>query len=148
MAIYPLNKFRYSVKFEGGVSFEGGFNEITGFDFNVDVAEYREGNDPEITVRKLPGLRKYSNVTFKWGVIEGSPKTLYEWLVKIGTEADNLRATVTISLNNYKGEEAAVWVIKNAWPVKYTAPDFNATASTDVAIESLELAHEGLTRTT
>lgn len=146
MAIYPLNKFRYQVEFKGGVSFSGGFNEVTGFDFNVDIAEYREGNDAEITVRKLPGLRKYSNVTFKWGVIEGSPLTLYEWLVKIGTEADNLRATITITLNNYKGEAASAWEIKNAWPVKYTAPDFNATASTDVAIESLEVAHEGLTR--
>jgi phage tail-like protein len=105
--------------------------------------EYREGTDT-ITPRKLPGLAKYGNITLKWGVTDSME--LYEWIQDCIVEGTIERKTVTIIAINEEGEDVATWQVLEAWPTKYTAPDFNATAS-EVAIELLELAHEGMLRT-
>jgi phage tail-like protein len=138
---YPYTKFKFRLEITGVD--QAGFSEISGFDANVDVIEYREGDSPVSTPVKLPGLTKYGNITLKWGV--SSSMELYEWLQGI-SEGDIERKTVTITVLGPKGDATASWQLINAWPAKYTAPDFNATAS-EVAIESLELAHEGMTRT-
>ncbi|MEI7025318.1 phage tail protein [Paenibacillus sp. y28] len=136
----PYRKFRFRVEVEGIE--QAGFSEVSGFDASLDVVEYREGNEV-ITPRKLPGLAKYGNITLKWGVTDSMD--MYEWLQECiqGTVS---RKTVTIIAINEEGEDVATWQVIEAWPAKYTAPDFNATAS-EVAIELLELAHEGMTRT-
>ena len=94
------------------------------------------------TPLKIPGLKKYGNITLKQGLVDSM--VLYEWMTA-GLEGDVERNTLTITLLDIAGSPAASWQIINAWPVKYTAPDFNATSS-EVAIESLEIAHEGMTR--
>ena len=127
MAGYPHGKFNYKVEIDGLEA--GGFSEVTGFDASIDVIEYREG-DMTQTPLKIPGLKKYGNITLKQGLVDSM--VLYEWMTA-GLEGD------------IAGSPAASWQIINAWPVKYTAPDFNATSS-EVAIESLEIAHEGMTR--
>jgi phage tail-like protein len=137
---YPFSRFKYKVDFGGA---EAGFSEITGFDASIEVVEYREGNMMPPTTVKLPGLRKYSNITFKWGVT--SSMDAYKWMSP-SFEKDVERKTVSVTLLNENGDEVATWQIVEAWPVKYTGPEFNATSS-EVAIEQLELAHEGLTRT-
>ena len=70
---------------------------------------------------------------------------MYDWMIA-GTTAEVQRKTISISILDEKGDKAASWQVINAWPCKYTAPDFNATSS-EIAIESIEIAHEGLTRT-
>ena len=137
---YPHGKFRFKLEIEGLEA--GGFSEVSGFDASIDVIEYREGDKVQ-TPMKLPGLKKYGNITLKWGVIDSN--VLYEWM-ETGFEKDVERKTITITLLDIDGEDAASWQVINAWPTKYTAPDFNATAS-EVAIETLEIAHEGMTRT-
>ncbi|MDR1669894.1 MAG: phage tail protein [Oscillospiraceae bacterium] len=137
---YPFTRFKYKVDFGGS---EAGFSEITGFDASIDIVEYREGNMTPPTPIKLPGLRKYSNIVFKWGLT--SSMDAYNWMSP-SFETDIERKTVSVTLLNENGEEVATWQIVQAWPVKYTGPEFNATSS-EVAIEQLELAHEGLTRT-
>lgn len=139
MAGYPHGKFRYKVEIAGIEA--GGFSEVTGFDASIDVIEYREGDKVQ-TPMKVPGLKKYGNITLKQGLVDS--KVLYEWMYT-GVEKDVDRKTVTITLLDIAGEPAASWQVINAWPTKYTAPDFNATSS-EIAIESLELAHEGMTR--
>ena len=139
MAGYPHGKFNYKVEIDGLEA--GGFSEVTGFDASIDVIEYREG-DMTQTPLKIPGLKKYGNITLKQGLVDSM--VLYEWM-KAGLEGDVERKTLTITLLDIAGSPAASWQIINAWPVKYTAPDFNATSS-EVAIESLEIAHEGMTR--
>lgn len=136
---HPYRNFRFRLEIDGLEA--GGFAEVSGFDTSVDVIEYREGDDVT-TPRKLPGLTKYGNITLKWGTSDSM--VLYEWLDGI-TEGTIERKTVTITAIDEAGDDAASWQMINAWPVKYTAPDFNATGS-DVAMESLEIAHEGLTR--
>ncbi|MBP3506820.1 MAG: phage tail protein [Lachnospiraceae bacterium] len=137
---YPHGKFRYKVEVDGMEL--GGFSEVSGFDASIDVIEYREG-DAVQTPMKIPGLKKYGNVTLKQGVADKD--AMYQWM-ETGFEKDVTRKTVTITLLNINGEAAASWQIINAWPTKYTAPDFNATSS-EIAVETLELAHEGMTRT-
>lgn len=139
--VYPIAKYRYTVNIDGiGVA---GFSEVTGYDASIEPTDYREGNMKAPTPIKVAGIRKYSNITLKWGVT-GS-MAMYNW-ISGSFEGPVERKTVAISLMNDSEEEVATWQIINAWPTKYTGPEFNATSS-DVAIESLELAHEGLTRT-
>ena len=139
MAGYPHGKFNYKVEIDGLEA--GGFSEVTGFDASIDVIEYREGDMTQTPI-KIPGLKKYGNITLKQGL--GDSMVRYEWMTA-GLEGDVERKTLTITLLDIAGSPAASWQIINAWPVKYTAPDFNATSS-EVAIESLEIAHEGMTR--
>lgn len=138
---YPYGKFRYKVEISGVTA--GGFNEVSGFDASIDVIEYREGDHPMLTPLKMPGLRKYGNITLKQGVVD--TKAMYDWMAK-GLNGDVERQTITITIVDIAGNDTASWQVINAWPTKYTAPDFNATSS-EVAIETMEIAHEGMTRT-
>ena len=136
----PYRNFRFRLEIDGLDA--GSFSEVSGFDATMDVVEYRAGDDPSITPTKLPGLIKYGNITLKWGAAE--TMVLYDWLIDI-TEGTIEKKTVTLTALDEEGSPAASWRCINAWPVKYTAPDFNGTSS-EVAIETIELAHEGLTR--
>lgn len=137
----PYRNFRFRLEIDGLDA--GSFSEVSGFDATMDVVEYRAGDDPAITPTKLPGLIKYGNITLKWGSSE--TMVLYDWLIDI-TEGTIEKKTLTLTALDEEGSPAASWRCINAWPVKYTAPDFNGTSS-EVAIETIELAHEGLTRT-
>ena len=137
----PYRNFRFRLEIDGLDA--GSFSEVSGFDATMDVVEYRAGDDPAITPTKLPGLIKYGNITLKWGSSE--TMVLYDWLIDI-TEGTIEKKTVTLTALDEEGSPAASWRCINAWPVKYTALDFNGTSS-EVAIETIELAHEGLTRT-
>lgn len=139
MAGYPHGKFRYKVEIDGLDA--GGFSEVTGFDASIDVMEYREG-DMVQTPMKIPGLKKYGNITLKQGLADSM--VLYDWIIA-GVNGAVERKTITITLLDEEEAPAASWQVINAWPTKYTAPDFNATSS-EVAIETLEIAHEGMTR--
>jgi phage tail-like protein len=139
----PFQGYRFRLQIEGIQ--RAGFRECTGLDSTQDPVEYREGNEKEPTVRKLAGLVKYSNVVLKWGVTD--EKELWEWRQEImkGNYATK-RKSVTITLMDDVGNDKAEWRVTNAWPSKWTGPSFNAT-SNDVAIQTLELAHEGVERT-
>ena len=136
---YPHGRFRYKVEVDGLGA--GVFSEVTGFNASVDVMEYREG-DMVQTPMKIPGLKKYGNITLKQGLADSM--VLYEWISQ-GVNGAVQRKTITITLLDEEESPAASWQVINAWPIKYTAPDFNATSS-EVAIETLEIAHEGMTR--
>ena len=136
---YPHGRFRYKVEIDGLDA--GGFSEVTGFDASIDVMEYREG-DMVQTPMKIPGLKKYGNITLRQGLVDST--VLYDWITE-GINAAVSRKTITITLLDEEEAPAASWQVINAWPTRYTAPDFNASSS-EVAIETLEVAHEGMTR--
>jgi phage tail-like protein len=138
--IDPYRNFRYRVEVEGLE--QAGFSEVSGFEATFDVVEYREGNEV-ITPRKLPGLIKYGNITLKWGTTDSME--LYDWLQECA-EGTVERKTITIIALDEEGSDVATWQVIEAWPCKYTAPNFNGTGN-EVALELLEFAHEGLTRT-
>lgn len=139
--IYPYKKYNYKVLIDN--TEEAGFSEVSSPDITSDPIEYREGNMAGKTPGKQPGILKYSNVTLKRGTTES--QVFVSWMKEI-QEGKATRKTVVITLMDDEMNEVASWQLEKAWPTKYTAPDFNAT-SNEVAIESLELVTEGVTRT-
>ncbi len=135
----PYGNFSFMVEI-GGTSY-GIFQECSGFDSTIDVIEYRAGGD-NTTTRKLPGMTKYSNLSLKWGITDDM--TLYKWHLD-AVEGKIERKDGSIVLLDRTGQEVARWNFSRAWPSKYDGPDLNAEG-TDVAVETLELAHEGLKR--
>lgn len=138
MANYPLPKFHFTIEW-GGTRI--GFTEVTGLDATAEPIEYREGSSPEYTKIKMPGLTKFSNITLKRGSFSGD-LDFYHWMQTINMNTVERRDLV-ISLLNEQHEPVFSWKIKNAWPTKIQASDLKADGN-EVAIETLELAHEGL----
>ncbi|PKM82001.1 MAG: phage tail protein [Firmicutes bacterium HGW-Firmicutes-14] len=135
----PLRNFRFRIEIDGIQ--QAGFSEASGFDATVDVIDYREGADPT-HVRKLSGLTKYGNITLKWGITDSME--IYNWH-KAVIDGNVQRKNISIIVVDEAGSDKARWEIVNAWPTKYDPPDFNAKGN-DVAIETLEIVHEGMTR--
>lgn len=138
MATYPLPKFHFLVEW-GGTRI--GFTEVTGLTLETEVIEYREGNSPEYNKIKMPGLRKFGNITLKRGTFAGD-NDYFNWFNTVTLNTIQ-RRDITISLLNENHEPVVVWKIKSAWPVKIQSPDLKADAN-ESAIESIEIAHEGL----
>lgn len=138
MANYPLPKFHFQVEW-GGASI--GFTEVSGLDVQTDPIEYRDGASPEYVKTKMPGMQKFSNITLKRGTFKGD-NDFYAWWNTVALNTID-RRNVTISLLNENHEPVVVWKIKNAWPIKVQSTDLKADGN-EVAIESIELVHEGL----
>ena len=139
MAQYPLPKFHFRV--EWGCT-RIGFTEVTGLEVSTDVIEYRDGASPDYSKIKMPGMQKFGNITLKRGIFK-SDNEYYNWW---NTHALNTieRRDITISLLNESHEPVVVWKIKNAWPVKVQSTDLKGDGN-EVAVETIEIAHEGLT---
>jgi phage tail-like protein len=135
---YPIVKFHFQVEW-GGTKI--GFTEVSGLDVETEVVEYRHGASPEYFKTKMPGMQKYSNITLKRGTF-ATDNEYYAWwnTVKLNTIE---RRDITISLLNESHEPVVVWKVKNAWPTKIQSTDLKADGN-EVAIESMELVHEGL----
>lgn len=139
MADYPLSKFHFQVEW-GGTKI--GFTEVSGLDAETEVIEYRHGASPEYSKIKMPGLQKYSNITMKRGTFRNDNE-YFEWWNSVQLNTI-IRRDITISLLNEEHEPVVVWKIRNAWPTKVQSTDLKADGN-EVAIESMELVHEGLT---
>ena len=137
----PYRQFRFRIEIDGVG--QVGFSECTFADTTTDTIEYREGDElPRL--RKLSGLTKYGNITLKWGITDSMD--LYNWRRQvIDTGAEGARKNVSITLIDEAGDGKARWEIERAWPSKYDPADFNAKGN-DVAIETLEIVHEGFKR--
>jgi phage tail-like protein len=121
---------------------DAGFQELSGIGMEVTVAEYRNGNEKENSVRKITGLNKATDVTMKRGVV-GS-LALYTWLNQIRNGDQTAYRNVVIQLQN-EDHTAVVqeWKLLRARIIKHTSGPFNAKG-TDVAMEELVLAYERL----
>lgn len=139
MATYPLSKFHFQVEW-GGTKI--GFTEISGLDSELEVIEYRQGASPEYSKIKMPGLRKFSNITLKRGMFQGDNE-YFNWLNSVQMNTIE-RRDITISLLNQDHEPVVVWKVRNAFPTKVQSTDLKADGN-EVAIESMEIVHEGLT---
>ena len=137
--IDPYGNYNFLVEIDGIE--RAAFHECSGFDSTIDIVEHREGGENTV-LRKLPGLTKYSNIVLKWGIT--NDMMLYDWHRR-AIQGDVERKTGSIILLDRKREEKVRWNFTRAWPSKYDGPDFNAEGN-DVAIETLELAHEGVER--
>jgi phage tail-like protein len=125
-----------------------GFTEVTGLDFETEVIEYREGNSKLYNKLKQPGLTKYSNVTLKRGTFLGDFDyyELWKQTYFFQESSAQFRTNVVIQLMDEQHKPIITWSLANAWPTKIQATDLKADAN-EVAIETMELVHEGLTIT-
>lgn len=139
MATYPIPAFHFQIDWGGS---NLGFSEVSGLNIEQQVIEYRDGLSPEFSTIKMPGIRKYGNITLKRGVIK-TDNDFYKWL---NTTKMNIveRRDLTISLLDEEHNPVMVWSVKNAWPTKIESPSLKADGN-EVAIESIEVAHEGVT---
>jgi phage tail-like protein len=138
MAQYPLPKFHFQVEWGGA---RLGFTEVSGLNVETQVIEYREGISPEYHKVKMPGMQKFDNITLKRGLFKADNEFFLWWnTVALNTIT---RRDIIVSLMNEKHEPVFVWKVKNAWPVKVNSTDLKADGN-EVAVESIELAHEGL----
>lgn len=136
----PYRGYNFLVEIDGIT--RAGFRECSGLDSAQDPIEYREGNEKPLTARKLSGLIKYSNISLKWGISDDAD--LWDWR-KTVMDGKVERKNGSIVLLDDVGEEKSRWNFINAWPTKWTGPTFNATGN-EVAIETLEIAHEGVVK--
>jgi phage tail-like protein len=138
MATYPIPAFHFKVDWGGK---NVGFSEVSGLTQECQIIEYRDGFSPDYSTIKMPGLRKYNNITLKRGIMKGDNE-FFNWLntVKLNTVE---RRDLTISLLNENHEPVMVWKAHNAFPVKVEGPGLKASGN-ETAIESIELAHEGV----
>lgn len=135
---HPLPVFHFTVQWGGT---RVGFSEVTGLTQENQAIEYRDGSFPEYSSIKMPGLRKFSNVTCKRGIVSADNE-FFDWLSTIRLNKVE-RRDVIVSLLNESHEPVMVWKLHNAFPVKIEGPQLKASGN-EVAIESIELAHEGL----
>lgn len=136
---YPIPAFHFQVDWGGS---KIGFSEASGLTVENDVIEYRDGASPEFTKIKLPGLKKYSNITLKRGIVPADNE-FFKWLNTTKMDKPQ-RRDLTISLLNEDHNPVMTWKVKNSWPIKVEGPSLKSDDN-NVAVESIELAHEGLT---
>lgn len=120
----------------------GGFQECTGLDTSLEVEEYKEGglND---RVRKFPTRVTWSNIVLKRGI--GIGDDLWNWHAAY-MNGNGKRRDGIIVLENDLHVPQKMWQFQRGLPIKWSGPAFNAKTS-EVAIESLEIVHEGITLT-
>jgi phage tail-like protein len=136
---YPIPKFHFQVEWGGS---KIGFTEVSGLDVEREVIEYRDGSSKEYSKLKMPGLTKFSNITLKRGSFK-KDNDFYKWWVSNKLESVE-RRDITISLLNEEHTPIITWKVKNAWPSKIQPTDLKADDNS-IAIETMEIVHEGLT---
>jgi phage tail-like protein len=136
----PYRDFNFLVELDGIV--QASFIECSGFGATTEVIEMREGGD-NTTVRKLPGKTTYKNITLKWGLTNS--KELWTWYQQVvdGIIVRKNGSIVVYDLTNHI--EVVRWNFIRAWPTDWEGPTFNAKGS-DIAIDTLVLVHEGISR--
>jgi phage tail-like protein len=136
----PFRVFNFLVELDGIA--QASFIECSGLGTTTEVIETREGGD-NTTVRKLPGKTTNTDIVLKWGMT--SVTELWVWRQQIidGIVLRKNGSIVVFDLAN--STEVARWNFVNAWPSKLEGPAFNAKGN-DIAINTLTLSHEGITR--
>ena len=135
---WPLVKFRFSIKIGDKEAF---FQEVTGLSVETQPIEYRKGNSPEFSTIKMPGIQKFGNVTLKKGIFKDDTSF---WDLYNAVKMNKVKPLViVISLLDENNDVAMSWQLANAFPSKITAADMKSDAN-DLAVESMELTHEGL----
>lgn len=139
----PYAAYNFLVTVNGvsndGTAVAGSFTEVSGLEFEISPIEYRNGSEPA-TVRKMPGLTKYSNLTLKRGIT--GDLLFWNW-VQAGVTGSIQRADGAIVLLDEARAEVMRWNFRRAWPCKYTGPGLNA-ANNEIAMNTLEICHEGV----
>jgi phage tail-like protein len=138
-----LGNLRWYLEIDGIT--QGIFREVSGLDSETEVIEHRHtGPGGNLVINKVPGALKWSNITFKRGVTDD--RKLHDWRKSIEDgQVEKNRKNGTVTLYAPDGTAVAKYIFKKGWPCKFQGPQLDATKN-ELAIESLEIAHEGLER--
>jgi phage tail-like protein len=134
----PYSQFNFLIEIDGVV--KGGFSECSGLTSDTNVIDYREGNEKQLTTRRLPGLMKYTNIVLKRGYTADT--SLWNWRQDV-INGQISRTTGSIILLDDARNTALTWNFREGWPCKLEGPALNGKTS-EVAIETLEICHEGI----
>jgi phage tail-like protein len=138
----PFPAFNFVVELGDGAdssSALGGFADVTGLGAENTLMDYRQGNDKQNHVRKIPGLYKASDVTFKRGIM--GLTTFWDW-VKATRTSPFTQRTLYVTLNDEQGQPVMKWQLVNARPSKWTGPTLAGKGGSDVAMEELVVTSE------
>jgi phage tail-like protein len=141
----PFGAYNFLVEFDGNdpaTSALGGFSDVSGIGTEVTLMEYRQGNDKENRVRKIPALHKAGDVTLKRGIM--GQVNFWQWIEITRTDPTHKR-NVNITLQDEQRNPVLKWQLQNARPMKWTGPTLAGKGGSDVAMEELVLSSEGFT---
>ena len=138
----PYGGYNFRVEIDGIT--RGGFRDCSGLDTTTEASTYREGTDKGLGMRSIPGMASASNITLSRGLTDDHE--LWDWRNKVETAKDpsDYRRNMSVILMDQAGNERVRWNLVNCWPVTWTGPSLDASSG-EFAIESLEIAHEGIT---
>jgi len=140
----PFGAYNFIVEFDGNEAANtalGGFSDVSGIGTEITLMEYRQGNDKENRVRKIPGMHKAGDVTLKRGIM--GQVNFWDW-IRITRVDPTHKRTVMITLQDEQRNSVLRWKLINARPMKFTGPTLAAKGGSDVAMEELVVAIEDL----
>ena len=140
----PYPSYNYIVNLNGPRDPDkllGGFSDVSGLTVEIHISEYRDGNDAESHVRKIPGSHKVGDVTLKRGVVDSSD--LWDWISETQDIGILAQRDVIITLRDEAANPVQSWKLRNVVPMKYTGPTLAGKGGGEVAMEELVLAAEG-----
>lgn len=135
----PFLAFRFEVKLDN--LSVGGFSECSGLQLETEVKEYHEGG-LNTHLRKFPTSTKQANITLKRGIVD---KELWDWYYDLTQGQVQFRSGSVVVRDSSGNRVEMEWQFSRAFPCKWLGPDLNA-AQSSVAVETLELCHQGLER--
>ena len=138
-AVWPLPSFSFQVTW--GTQTKIPFQEVSGLDTETQILEYRHSNSPAYSTIKMPGIKKFGNVTMKRGIFV-KDNSFWAWYSQI-TMNTIKRIGVVVQLLDEKSNPPMTWTLTNAWPTKISSPTMKSDGN-EVAIQTIEIAHEGL----
>jgi phage tail-like protein len=138
-----MTTFSFAVEIQGVTL--GFFKKCSGVESETETIEFKESTkDGKMIIRKVPGAMKWANIVLERRI--DTSKALWEWRKQvIDGDVDTARKPGSIVLYDSKHSEVARWNFEAGWPCKWTGAELDASGS-DVATESIEIAHEGLVR--
>jgi phage tail-like protein len=140
----PYPAYNYIVNLSGPRNPEqllGGFSDVSGLSTETHISEYRDGNETEPHVRKMPGSHKVNDVTLKRGVVDSSD--LWAWITQTEKTGILAQRDVVITLRDEASNPVQSWKLRNVVPMKYTGPTLAGKGAGEVAMEELVLSAEG-----
>ena len=137
----PSGKFRFLVEVDGVTMAH--FQSVTGLSHEIEVLTHQEGGVND-RLHKLPSQGSYPNIVLKLGYM--SSELAETWHTRFSRNPTSEgRKNGSIVLLNDDGAEVTRWNFRRAWPVKWEGPELDVSAA-EIAVESIEIAHEGLTK--
>jgi phage tail-like protein len=138
--VSPLANYKFRIQLRINGKDVAEFSECSGLEMSVKVDEVREGGQNEFVYR-LPGRIEYGNLTLRRGYVTNSE--LFTWIQSVFNRRQIARESVTVEILDQARQPMGTWVFRQAYPVKWSGPSLKAGENA-IAIESIELAHEGL----